>query len=172
MKLHRRHQLGQLTHKEVDDNSWRLISIIKNGLSLSHVFFADYLFLFAEADVNQARMFIVDKIRRKLDSWNAKMLPMARKVTLAHSVLMDIPNCFMQTVKILVSICAEIERIARGFRWGKDARRQGMSLVKWLDCCQTHNGGLDIQNIKEQNESFLLNLANLSSKPYLVSGRW
>lgn len=48
-------RLGQLIDKEVKDNSWRPISIIKDGPSLSHIFFVDDLFLSVKMDVNQAR---------------------------------------------------------------------------------------------------------------------
>lgn len=43
---------------------------------------------------------MIDKIRRKLDEWNAKLLSLAGRVTLARSVILAIPNDFMQTVEI------------------------------------------------------------------------
>ncbi|KAK5819754.1 hypothetical protein PVK06_024777 [Gossypium arboreum] len=46
--------------------------------------------------------FIVGKVRWKLDNWNAIMLSMAGRVTLARIVLLSIPNYFMQTVLIFL----------------------------------------------------------------------
>lgn len=54
--------------------------------------------------------FIVGKVRWELDNWNAIMLSMAGRVTLARIVLFSIPNYFMQTVKIPHDICAEIRK--------------------------------------------------------------
>ncbi|KAH1056677.1 hypothetical protein J1N35_034742 [Gossypium stocksii] len=52
--------------------------------------------------------FIINKVKRKLDSWNASMLSMAGRVTLVQSILLSIPNYFKQTVKITHGTCADI----------------------------------------------------------------
>lgn len=43
---------------------------------------------------------------------------MAGRITLAKSVLLAIPNYFMGTVHLPISICREIEKITRNFIWG------------------------------------------------------
>ncbi|KAA3466051.1 reverse transcriptase [Gossypium australe] len=123
-------RLGHPIHKSVDDKARRPISLRKNGPKIS-LFFADDLFLFTKADIEQARMirdvldifgghrdiriasgatakicsvllfnatndlgtylgmpllhqrvitstfkFVIDKVQRKLDGWNAKFLPL------------------------------------------------------------------------------------------------
>ncbi|XP_016667495.1 uncharacterized protein [Gossypium hirsutum] len=73
--------------------------------------------------------FVMDKVKRKLNNWNAKMLSMARWVTLALSVLLSIPNYFMQTLKIPSSICVEIKKIAWGCIWGSSAANQKPHLL-------------------------------------------
>ncbi|KAL1165141.1 hypothetical protein V6Z11_A06G112000 [Gossypium hirsutum] len=103
--------------------------------------------------------FVVEKVRRKLDSWDAQMLSMAGRVTLARSVLLSIPNYFIQFVKIPISVCKEIEKIARGFIWGRSTTSQKPSLVKWNDCCQPlSDEGLGLKSLIDQYDSFLLKL--------------
>ncbi|KAA3471164.1 Retrovirus-related Pol polyprotein LINE-1 [Gossypium australe] len=113
----------------------------------------DDLFLFAEADVDQAHRnkdalntigmtfwtqsqwntfkFVVDKVKCKLDNWNANMLSMAGRVTLVRSVLLLIPNYIMQTMKSSYGICTKIKKIARGFVWGSSDSNNKISLVNW-----------------------------------------
>lgn len=87
------------------------------------------------------------------------MLSLVGRITLVRSVLLSIPNYFMQTVEILNTVCNELEKIAHGFIWRNDAGGHKPSLVKWADCCQPlANGGLGLRCLKEQNDSFLLKL--------------
>ncbi|KAA3465045.1 LINE-1 reverse transcriptase isogeny [Gossypium australe] len=57
--------------------------------------------------------FVVDKVRRKFNSWDARKLSIVGRVTLAQFVLLSIPNYFMQSMLIPKGVCAEIERLAR-----------------------------------------------------------
>ncbi|KAA3473450.1 LINE-1 reverse transcriptase isogeny [Gossypium australe] len=57
--------------------------------------------------------FVVDKIRRKLHSWDARKLSFAGRITLAQSVLLSIPTYFMQTIMIPKGVCDDIERLVR-----------------------------------------------------------
>lgn len=55
--------------------------------------------------------FIVDKVRQKLQNWEARKLSIAGRVTLVQLVLLTIPNYFMQSMLIPKGICDEIEQI-------------------------------------------------------------
>ncbi|KAA3469798.1 LINE-1 reverse transcriptase isogeny [Gossypium australe] len=57
--------------------------------------------------------FVVDKVRKKLQSWDARKLSFAGRITLVQSVLLSIPNYFMQSLMIPKSVCADIERLVR-----------------------------------------------------------
>ncbi|KAA3461674.1 LINE-1 reverse transcriptase isogeny [Gossypium australe] len=50
-----------------------------------------------------------------LNEWEVRKLSLLGRITLVKSVLLVIPNYFMST---LVSICSEIEKLARNFIWG------------------------------------------------------
>lgn len=49
--------------------------------------------------------FVVDKVRRKLNGWDTKRLSLAGRIMLAKDVLLSIPNYFMGTIHMFVSIC-------------------------------------------------------------------
>ncbi|KAA3463577.1 LINE-1 reverse transcriptase isogeny [Gossypium australe] len=103
--------------------------------------------------------FVVDKIRRKLNSWDARNLSFAGRITLAQSVLLSIPTYFMQTMKIPQGVCDEIERVARQFIWGSSEKNSKMALVGWDTICQPKGrGGLGLRHLNDQNSSFLMKI--------------
>ncbi|KAA3488944.1 Retrovirus-related Pol polyprotein LINE-1 [Gossypium australe] len=57
--------------------------------------------------------FVIEKVRCKLQNWDARKLSFAGRVTLAQSVLLAIPSYFIQSLVIPKGVCDEIERIAR-----------------------------------------------------------
>ncbi|KAH1090414.1 hypothetical protein J1N35_017671 [Gossypium stocksii] len=57
--------------------------------------------------------FIVDKVRKKLQSWDGRKLSIVERITLAQSVLLSIPNYFMQSLLISKGVNADIERLVR-----------------------------------------------------------
>lgn len=56
--------------------------------------------------------FVVDKVRRKLNGWDAKKLSIASK-----SIMLAIPNYILGTIHLPVSIYREIEKLAQNFIW-------------------------------------------------------
>lgn len=53
--------------------------------------------------------FIVDKVQRKLNGYNARLLSLAERITLAKPVLLTILGYFMQAAMIPVGVCNKIE---------------------------------------------------------------
>ncbi|KAA3464882.1 LINE-1 reverse transcriptase isogeny [Gossypium australe] len=103
--------------------------------------------------------FVVDKVRSKLNSWDARKLPKAGRVTLAKSVLLSIPNYFIQSMLIPKGVCAEIEKMVRRFIWGGSEGQSKLSLVAWDSICQpSSRGGLGIRQLGDQNTSFLMKI--------------
>lgn len=104
--------------------------------------------------------FLLDRIQSKLNGYDASLLSMAGRITLAKSVLLAIPGYFMRVVMILIGICEKIEAIVRQFVWGSSSTGRKMSLVKWEKCVQPKpQGGLGIRCLLPQNASFLMKLA-------------
>lgn len=55
--------------------------------------------------------FVIDKIRSRLNGWDAKLLSMVRRVTLAKSVMMTMPNYFMRTTLIPIGVCTKLKNL-------------------------------------------------------------
>lgn len=74
--------------------------------------------LFHQRVTNSTLHFVVDKVRMKLQIWDARQLSIFGRVTLAQSVLFSIPSYFMQSMMIPQQICDEIESLVKTFIWG------------------------------------------------------
>lgn len=62
--------------------------------------------------------FIIDKVNQRLSAWKARTLSLAGKLTLTKSVLQALPTYTIQYCMIPKGVCADIDKICRGFIWG------------------------------------------------------
>lgn len=111
--------------------------------------------------------FIVDKVKARLFGWDVRKLSLAGRLTLVKFVLLSILNYFMSTVRIPITICNKIEKLARAFLWRSFTFIRKPSLVNWNVCCWSKdNGGLGIRSLQVQNKFFLMKLGfNLIANP-------
>ncbi|XP_017613545.1 uncharacterized protein LOC108458650 [Gossypium arboreum] len=93
------------------------------------------ILLFHQRVTNSTMHFVVEKVRRKLQNWDAKRLSIAGRIILAQSVLMTIPSYFMQSMMIPRGICNEIESLVKQFIWGSSEQKKKMALVGWDSMC-------------------------------------
>lgn len=104
-------------------------------------------------------VFVVNKVRDKLNGYVASNLSLAGRLTLAKSVLMSTPNYFMTTIRLPILTCNEIEKLVRSFIWGSTTEGKKAALVNWNACCAPINvSGLGIRTLMDQNKVFLLKL--------------
>ncbi|KAH1083864.1 hypothetical protein J1N35_023625 [Gossypium stocksii] len=64
--------------------------------------------LYEKVTTNTLR-FVVDKVQSKPSDWDVKQLSLAGRVTLTRSILLTIPNYFMQSMMTPKGLCEEIE---------------------------------------------------------------
>ncbi|KAK8335871.1 hypothetical protein V6Z11_A09G084700 [Gossypium hirsutum] len=103
--------------------------------------------------------FVVDKVRKNLSGWDVRKILLLGRITLAKSMVLTIPNYFMSTICMLVSVCNKIERIAYNFIWGTCIESKKSSLLSWGACClPIDNRGLGLRSLANQNRVFLLKL--------------
>lgn len=76
--------------------------------------------------------YIVDKMKGKIANWTAGRMSLAGRVTLAQSVLSTMPIYAMQTAKIPIGTCDDMEKVIRDFVWGKTEDKNRMSMVAWM----------------------------------------
>ncbi|KAH1031882.1 hypothetical protein J1N35_044056 [Gossypium stocksii] len=139
--------LQVLRNESIEQWRWKPFRLSKIGSILTHLFFANDLFLFGEAD------------RGKLNGCDANKLSLAGRITLANNVLLAIPNYFMDTIVMPISICREIEKLAQNFIWGSNLLDRKPTLMDWEDCCHpVERRGLGLWNLVYQNKVFLLKL--------------
>ncbi|KAA3473179.1 reverse transcriptase [Gossypium australe] len=127
--------LGHSINSSLSKGIWKPIRLSRLGPALLHLFFVDDLVddlgrylgipLFHKRVTNSTLHFVIEKVRMKLQSWDA------RRVILVQSVLLVIPSYFMQSMMIPRQICDKIECLVRRFIWGTSDGKKKMSLA-WL----------------------------------------
>lgn len=63
-----------------------------------------------------------------------------------------IPSYTMQTSKLSISICNDIDRLNRNFLWGETDNKRKVHLVNWDTVCKPkNNGGLGLRKSVDNN---------------------
>lgn len=103
--------------------------------------------------------FVIDKVQKKLNGFDVRLLSMAGRVTLAKSVLLAISGYFMQSAMVPVGVCEKIEQMVWNFVWGSTSNTRKIHLVNWDTCRRPMvKGGLVLWRLVPQNHSFLMKL--------------
>ncbi|KAL4385738.1 hypothetical protein GQ457_15G014100 [Hibiscus cannabinus] len=90
-------------------------------------------------------------VRKRLDTWSARALSFAGRVTLAKSVLQAISSYTMQ-VTWLQGIYLEREKMICSFVWGASDTRRGINLVSWDEMQQPLDSrGLGFRKLEQVN---------------------
>lgn len=83
---------------------------------------------------------LIEKIERRLDGWNGKLLSRVGRLLLANSFLASIPIYFMGCFMLPYWAILRIDKIRRQFLWG--TRRESHSLTGMWCVCQKNGVGL------------------------------
>ncbi|CAL9010471.1 unnamed protein product [Prunus brigantina] len=99
---------------------------------------------------------LVDKVHKRLAAWKSKLLSLAGRATLIQAVTASIPVYAMQTTKLPVSVCNDLDRLNRNFFWGSSEKKYKIHLCQWdLACRPKSKGGLGFKKTASMNQALL-----------------
>ena len=99
---------------------------------------------------------VLEKIERRLASWQTSYLSKGGRLTLLKSTLASLPTYFLSLFAISVSVAQRIEKLQRNFLWGWMGDVQKYHLVSWDQVCSPiPYGGLGVKNLVLFNKALL-----------------
>ena len=75
--------------------------------------------------------FIKEKIWRKLQGWEGKLLSQAGREVLIKAVIQAIPTYAMGCFKLPLGLCHDIESTIKKFWWGQRGEKRRIHWLKW-----------------------------------------
>lgn len=108
-----------------------------------------------------------ERVQRRLEGWQNKLLPTTGKATLIKSMVQAIPEYSMSTFQIPTSICNQLDTLACRFWWGKKPNQPHLLALKaWRSLCVPKQcGGLGFKQFK------VINLALFSKLSWKVASQ-
>ena len=86
--------------------------------------------------------FIKEKIWRKLQGWEGKLLSQAGREVLTKAVIQVIPTYAMGCFKLPLGLCHEIETMIRKFWWGQRGEKRKIHWLKWDELIESKLEGV------------------------------
>uniref|UniRef100_A0A7N2MU32 Reverse transcriptase domain-containing protein n=1 Tax=Quercus lobata TaxID=97700 RepID=A0A7N2MU32_QUELO len=100
--------------------------------------------------------YIKEKIWRKLQGWEGKLLSQAGREVLLKSIIQAIPTYTMGCFKLPIGLCHEIEALIKKFWWGQRGDRRKIHWVKWEEMTKSKSvGGMGFRDLTMYNDSLL-----------------
>ena len=100
--------------------------------------------------------YIKERVWRKLQGWEEKLLLQAGREILIKAVVQAIPTYTMCCFKLPLGLCHEIEGLIHKFWWGQRGDRRNIHWVKWEDMCEPKSeGGMGFKELPLFNDAFL-----------------
>ncbi|KAI5323392.1 hypothetical protein L3X38_032464 [Prunus dulcis] len=93
---------------------------------------------------------LVDKVHNRLASWKSKLLSLAGRATLIQAVTASIPVYAMQTTKLPVSVCNDLDIFVNGI-WLVNLKQAGVLTIHDSKCSISSfskNGWWDIDKLR------------------------
>ena len=100
--------------------------------------------------------YIKERVWRKIQGWDGKLLFQASREVLIKSVIQAIPTYTMGCFKIPMGLCNEIEAMIKKFWWGQRGDRRKIHWIKWDELTKSKNvGGMGFRDLAKFNDSLL-----------------
>ena len=100
--------------------------------------------------------FIKEKIWRKLQGWEGKLLSQASREVLIKAVIQAIPTYAMGCFKLPLGLSHEIETMIKKLWWGQRGEKRKIHWLKWDELTKSKmDGGMGFKDIAMFNDSLL-----------------
>ena len=100
--------------------------------------------------------YIKERVWRKLQGWEGKLLSQAGREVLIKSIIQSIPTYTMGCFKIPLGLCHDIEGMIKKFWWGQRGVRRKIHWVKWDELTKSKMvGGMGFRDLALYNDSLL-----------------
>ena len=98
--------------------------------------------------------YIKERVWRKLQHWEAKLLSQVGREVLIKAIVQAIPTYTMRCFKLPLSLCNEIESLIRRFWWGQHGDCRKVHWVRWEILCKPKfKGGMGFKDLSFFNDS-------------------
>ena len=133
--------------------------LIKDCLGVEEIWsYEKYLGLPSLVGRNKKSSFnyIKERVWRKLQGWEEKLLSQAGREILIKAVAQAIPTYSMNCFKLPIGLCNEIEGLIRKFWWGQRGDRRKIHWVRWEELCKPKSeGGMGFKDLALFNDALL-----------------
>lgn len=100
--------------------------------------------------------YIKERVWRKLQGWEGKLLSQAGREVLIKAVIQAIPTYAMGCFKLPLGLCNEIEVMVRKFWWGQRGMKRKVHWIKWEEMTKAKmEGGMGFRDLALHNDSLL-----------------
>lgn len=100
---------------------------------------------------------LVDKVRRKIENYDASNISIAGRLVLLKAAIDSVPVYWFSLFKMPQTVISIIDKLRRRFFWGEDqASQKKIHLLNWNSICQRKiDGGLGLASLRARNHAFL-----------------
>ena len=100
--------------------------------------------------------YIKERVWRKLQGWEGKLISQADREVLIKAVAQAIPTYAMRCFKLPFSLCHEIEAMVKKFFWGQWGDKRKIHWVKWSELTKSKlEGGMGFRDLTLFNDSHI-----------------
>ena len=100
--------------------------------------------------------YIKERVWRKLQGWEGKLLSQAGRKVLIKAVIQAILTYAIGCFKLPMGLCNEIEVMIRKFWWGQRGEKRKVHWLKWSEMTKSKNeGGMGFPDLALHNDSLL-----------------
>lgn len=102
---------------------------------------------------------LVEKVNTRANTWQAKKVSLARRISLNKTLLSAIPIFMMQSMRLPKGVCEDLNKVKRQIMWGNTNERRALALVGWDRVCQPkERWGLGLRKMNDMNDALILKI--------------